>query len=145
MNEFLTKRVVKATFDATSGATAAAHGLGVVIPKGAIITGAFIDVTTTFTSSTDAGTIAISVQGANDLVSAIAISDGTNVWDAGRHGTLAGSPALGADAAHDTAIEVAALVAASYIKTTANKEVTATVATEPLTDGKCDIYIEYVV
>lgn len=151
-NEFLTKRVVKATFDTaavdSTGApntTIAAHGLGVILPKGAIITNAYYDVVTTFTSATDAATLAIKAQGANDMVSAIAISDATNVWDAGIHGTLQMSPALGADAAHDTALEVIALQAALMLKLTADRELTITVAVEALTAGKLNLYVEYVV
>jgi hypothetical protein len=44
-----------------------------------------IDVLTTFQSNTDAATIAIQVEGANDIVTAVAISDGANPWDAGLH------------------------------------------------------------
>lgn len=68
---------------ATSGdRTIAAHGCGLVIPKGAVVTFAAYKVLTTFTSSTDAATIAVSIVGANDVVSAIAISNGGNPWDA---------------------------------------------------------------
>ena len=141
-------RVARATFD-PSGNTArrpvGAHTLGVTIPAGAIIIGGFIDVITTFTSaSADAGTIALSVEGANDIVSAIAISDATNVWDAGIKGMKPGSPNLGADAAHDSAVEVAALFAGTAIKTTAARLVTATVAVAALTAGKAVIYIKYI-
>jgi len=124
----------------------AAYGLGVFIPNKAIITRAWIDVVTTFTSAgADAGTIAIHVQAADDIVAAIAISDATNVWDAGMHGSKIGWPNLGADAAHDTQVEVAALFAATFLKMTAEREITATVATQALTAGKANIYVEYVI
>lgn len=145
-------RVAQCVFDTagtdTSGAantTIAAHGLGVYIPDNAIITGFFYEVLTTFTSATDAATIAIKAQSANDLISAIAISDATNVWDAGVHAGLPGYPNLGADAAHDSQVEVAALFAATYIKMTAERELTATVAVEALTAGKAVLYVTYVV
>src|SRR5690348_3842184 len=106
----LAREVAVAVFDTagtdSSGAantTIAAHGLGVYIPSKAIITKAWVDVVTTFTSATDAATIALKVQSANDLVAAIAISDASNVWDAGLHGALPGSYAE-ATVAGDTAV-----------------------------------------
>lgn len=142
--------VATAVFDTaatdSSGAantTIAAHGLGVYLPIKAVITRAWWDVVTTFTSATDAATIALSAQSANDLVSAVAISAAGNVWDAGMHAGLPGFPALGADAAHDTQVEVAALFAATFIKMTAERELTATVAVEALTAGKAVLFVEY--
>ena len=145
-------KIAVATFDtagndssAVSNKTVAAHGLGVYLPDNAIVTRAWYDVVTTFTSaSSDAGTIALMVQGANDLVNAIAISDGSNVFDAGAHGCLPLAPNLGNDAAHDTALKVIALFSALQIKLTAERELTATVATQALTAGKLVLYVEYV-
>lgn len=147
-----TKYVACAVFDTAgndsagvSNKTAAAHGTGVYIPTGAIITNAFVDVKTTFQSTaggTDLATIALMVQGAGDLVAAMAISDSTNVWDAGLHGTLAGSFAA-RTVAGDTAVLDAASRAASMIKLTAEREVTATVATAALTAGKLAVFVEY--
>lgn len=141
------RHIAMATFNPSANTgerTIAAHGLGVFIPAKAIIINAWVDVVTTFTSAgADAGTIALSVQSANDLTSAIAISDASNVWDAGLHGCLPGSYAE-ATVAGDTAVLDAARKAASYIKTTAEKEITATVATQALTAGKANIFVEYV-
>ena len=80
-------RWAKAEYDfAVDGGTVAAHGLGVTIPDNAIIVGGFIEVITTYTTaSTDNGTMAISVEGANDIVTATAVSAGGNIWDAGLH------------------------------------------------------------
>jgi len=146
MNQFLTKHVVKATFDATAvGAgsiNTAGYGLGVFIPSGAIVTNAFYNVRTTFTSSTDAATIALQLVSAGDLKAAIAISDATNVWDSGLHGLLPGSYAE-ATVAGDTAVLDAARKAASYILLAANKEIRAVVAVEALTAGVLDVYVEY--
>lgn len=149
-NEFLTKRVVKATFDATltdssglSNKTIATHGLGVSIPSGAIITNSYYNVLTTFTSSTDAATIGLSSQAAGDLKVAIAISDGGNVYDAGVHGNLPGSYAE-ATVAGDSALLDAARKASSFILTTANRELSVVVAVEVLTAGKLDLFVEYV-
>jgi hypothetical protein len=127
-----------------SNKTIAAHGLGVYLPIKAIITDVYYDVITTFTSASDAGTLALMVQGAGDAVAAIAISDASNVWDAGIHGSILGYPNLGADAAHDTALEVAALFAGSMLKLTAERELTITVAVEALTAGKLVVFVEYV-
>ena len=84
--------VAVATFDPSANTAQrpiAAYGLGVYIPSKAIITRAWVDVVTTFTSAgADAGTIALHVQAADDIVAAIAISDATNVWDAGIHGSI---------------------------------------------------------
>jgi hypothetical protein len=141
------REVAVATFNpsATTGErTIGAHGLGVFLPTKAIITKVWIDVVTTFTSAgADAGTIALHAQAADDIVAAIAISDTTNVWDAGMHGSKIGFPNFGADAAHDTAVEVAALFAATYLKLTAVREITATVAEQALTAGKANVYVEY--
>lgn len=143
--------IANALFDTaaldSSGAantTIAAHGLGVYLPTKAIITNAFIDVITTFTSATDAATIAVKAQTAGDLTAAIAISDASNVWDAGLHGCVAGSYAE-ATVAGDTAVADAARKAGSYIKLTAEREIVATVAVEALTAGKAMVYVEYVI
>src|SRR5678809_1100409 len=87
----VTRELAVATFNpsATTGErTIAAHGLGVYLPTKAIIINAWVDVVTTFTSATDAATIALKVEGTGDLTAAIAISDASNVWDAGVHGCL---------------------------------------------------------
>ena len=157
MSDFLEKRIVKVTFDyagtdsaGVSNATQdLAHPTGVFIPDNAIITKAFYEVETTFTSgvaANDAATIAIHVEGAGDLVAAIAISDASTVWDAGIRGTLANADLGADDAAHDSAVEVIALRAATYIKVTDREEVTFTLAgSEDLTSGKLHLYVEYVV
>lgn len=141
------REVAVATFDPsanTGDRTATAHGLGVYLPTKAIITKVWIDVVTTFTSpTTDDASIAIHVQSADDIVAAITIDDASNVWDAGIHGSKIGFPNLGADAAHDSALEVAALFAGTYLKLTAVREITATVAVEALTAGKANVYVEY--
>jgi hypothetical protein len=142
------EKLAVATYDVSSGdsGSAEAHGLGVYIPAKAVITRAIVDVVSTFTDGdTDAATIALSVQSANDLVSAIAISDTSNVWDAGVRGSKIGFPNFGADSAHDSAVEVAALFAGSMLKTTAVREITATVGTAAVTAGKMNVYVWYVI
>lgn len=141
--------VAVATFDPSANSAqrpVAAYGLGVYIPSKAIITRVWYDIVTTFTSAgSDAGTIALHIQAADDVIAAIAISDATNPWDAGIHGTKLGYPNLGADAAHDSAAEVAALFAGVMLKTTAERQITATVAEQALTAGKMNIFVEYVI
>lgn len=145
------KHIASAIFDTagtdSSGAantTVAAHGLGVYIPTKAIIVNAWYDVITAFTSAASTATIALKANAANDLVSAIAINDASTPWAAGLHGSVAGSWAE-ATVAGDTAILDAARKAASYIKTTAERELTATVAVQALTAGKLILFVEYVI
>lgn len=141
------QEIAVATFDPSANTAqrpTAAYGLGVYIPTKAIITRVWVDVVTTFTSAgADAGTIALHLQAANDVVAAIAISDASNVWDAGIHGSKIGVPAL-ADTATETALLVNALFAASMLKLTAVREITATVGGQALTAGKANVYVEYV-
>lgn len=117
----------------------------VVIPDNSVIIDALVDVITTFTDgASDTEAIALSLQAANDLVSSIAISDGTNVWDAGIHGTLMGNFAL--DGSALTAIAMAAARAGSLLKTTAERMPYVTLAnTADLTAGKMFVYILYLV
>lgn len=119
---------VRATYDfAVHGGAVGAKSLGVSLPEGAIIVDSLIDVVTTCTTAgNDAGTMAIHVQSANDIVSAIAVSNGGNPWDAGLH---AGVP-VG--------------TAATAIKLTADRVVTATIATQAFTAGKFHVFLWYV-
>ena len=148
VNGNVVPEIAVATFDPSANAAqraVGAYGLGVYLPAKAIVTRVLVDVVTTFTSADDSATIALHAQSANDIVAAIAISDATNVWDAGIRGSKVGFPNFGADAAHDSAVEVAALFAATAIKMTAEREITATVAVQDLTAGKANIIVEYIV
>lgn len=114
-------------FTATSGKAIAAHGLSLIVPAGSVVTRVVYKVLTTFTSATDAGTIALSIVGANDVVSAVAISNGGNPWDA-------------------AALPVATIVTptlATWLVAASDLEVTATVAVEALTAGKLVGYVEW--
>lgn len=116
-------RVQPFIFDATGGKAIAAHSLvddagkAVIIPDDSILLFAIYDVTTTFTSANDTGTIALHANSANDIVSAVAINDGGNPWDAGIHATIQ------------------VLSAATMVKMTADRTLTATVAVQALTAG----------
>lgn len=122
-------RVARATYDfAEHGGAISAISLGVTIPDDAIVCGGFIDVKTTCTTAGgDAGTMAIHVQGANDIVSAIAVSDGSNPWDAGLHAIVpkANTPE------------------STGIKLTAARTITATIATQAFTAGKFVVFLYY--
>lgn len=122
-------RVARATFNpsANSGErTIAPHGLGVTIPDKAILVDAFIDVQTDFhDGASNLATVAIKVQAANDIYTAA---------------TVGGSWGAGIMATNQQVWTVD-----EYIKLTAAREITATVAVHALTTGKADIFIYYVV
>lgn len=129
----LAQRRAYAVFNPTAVSgdrTIAAHALSATIPIKSFITGAWYWVETTATSASDAGTIAFSLEGANDLVSAIAISDGSNPWD------TTAKP-----------VECVTVVetTSTFLKTTASRALTATVAIEALTAGKIHIWVDYMV
>ena len=118
---------VRLEFNANSGKEIGTHTLGFKLPAGCHVTRAFYLVKKTFTSATDAATIALTTGvSANDLVSAVAISNGGNPWDAG--GLV---PSLIDDALDDD------------IAVTAAVEPAVVVASEALTAGKLLLWIEY--
>ena len=117
----------RCTFTATSGKAIGTHGLGLTIPKGALVTKAYYKVLTTFTSATDAATIALQVKSANDLVTAVAISNGGNPWDAGGGVVCTPTGTLANEVDNDTA----------------DSEVSAVVAVEALTAGKLVLWVEW--
>ena len=122
-------RVAVATYDfAVTGGAVTAHPLGVEIPNGAVVVDSLIDVVDTIVAdSGETGTIAIHLQSANDIVSAIAVGDTGAPWDAGLH---AGVP-VG--------------TAATAIKMTADRQITATIGTAAVTAGKFRVWIHYVI
>lgn len=119
--------LARCEFTATGGKAIASHGLGLKIPKGAHVTKAYYKVLTTFTSATDAATIALQIVGANDVVSAVAISNGGNPWDAG--GLVVGIPT--------------GSMGNELNATTVDTEVVAVVAVEALTAGKLVLWVEW--
>lgn len=147
-NEFLNKRVLKCTYDvAVNGGTDnTTYTIGYV-PAGAIITGGYGIVRTAFDDGDDESTtLSIGYATTNAGLMAAAAGSALNAITNKAFTLLPGQPALGADAEHDTAAEVAALVAASYIVTTARTAITVTLSNDTdFTAGKIDIYLEYVV
>ena len=121
-------RWAKAEYDfAVDGGSISAIDLNVDLPNNAIVVSGFVEVVTTCTSSSDAGTGALSVEGADDSVAAIAISDGSNPWDAGQKDIVP-------DGTGSTAV-----------KGTAVNAVTFTIAAEAFTAGKFNVWLQYVI
>lgn len=116
-------------FDASDVVAAGAVAIG-RIPANAIIIRAWYEVLQTFTSATDAATISLGI--ATDdpagIAAAVAISDATNPWDQGIHEAIQ----TGAASAFST-------------KSTATRNVEATVAGETVTAGRLNLVIQYVV
>lgn len=127
------KRIARATYDfAEHGGAVGTIGLGVTLPDNAIVIRAWYEVITTCHSpaTPDAATISIDipVDDVAGIVAAIAINDGTNPWDAGLF-----------EAIQD------GTVANFAVKTTAARELSITIAVEPLDAGKFVLFCEYVV
>ena len=111
-------------FSADGGAVSAIS-LDMVIPDNFIVTSGMIDVITTFKSTaggTDKATLALHLQTANDIVSAVAIETGTP-WDVGLQQLIP----VG--------------TAATAIKMTAARTLTLTIGTAAVTAGKMQIYL----
>ena len=104
-----------------------AHGTGVTLPAHAIVVGGFFDVNTAFGSENDTSTIAISVQGANDIQTAAAVS--------GAPYSTVGRKAI---------VPKANTPESTSVQTSAAKEITCTVAVEALEVGKLTGYLYYV-
>lgn len=120
------RRTFVGYLDATDGKATGTHELamfGPDIPLGWKPVSFHYHVMTTFTSATDAGTIALGVKTDSEacLKAAVAISNGANPWDSGQFSSVA--PAAGA-------------------KTTAARKLVAVVAVEALTAGKMAVYAE---
>lgn len=100
-------------YSVAADGTVAAHSLGDDLPADAVIIGGFVDVLKTFTSADDSATIALHIAGANDLVTATAISGGSNIWDQGVHSivpAMTGATAIKLAAAAEPQLTVAVQV-----------------------------------
>jgi hypothetical protein len=109
-----------------SNKTVAAHGTGVILPKNAVIVGGFVDVNTAFTTSAS-GTVAISVEGANDIITAGIVSSAP-------YSTI-GTKAI---------VPKANTPESTSVKCTVDREIVCTVATGALTAGKLTGFLYYV-
>jgi len=146
-NEFLNKRVLKCTYDVTvnGGVDDTTYTIGYV-PAGAIITGGFGIVRTDFNDGADESTTISIGYGstAAGLKAALAGSDYNGLTN--KAFTLLPGVGTGVEAAQDTPAELAILIAATYIVTSAATPITVTLSNDTdFTAGKMDIYIEYVV
>lgn len=110
-----------------SNKTVAAHGTGVKIPANAVIVGGFVEVNTAFTTGAS-GTLAISVEGANDIITAGIVSSAPY--------STTGRKAI---------VPKANTPESTSIKVSTEKEITCTVATGALTAGKLTGFLYYVV
>jgi hypothetical protein len=124
-----TINVVKGVYDfaSTGGAIGAQSLLDdkgnlISLPVGLIVVRSFYDVITAFTSGGSA-TVALSIQAANDVLSALAVASLTAGVGAG--------------------VSVGTAATMKKVSTTA-KPLVLTVATAALTAGKMNVYIEYV-
>lgn len=118
-----------ATYDYdVDGGAIGTIALGKELPDNAIIVGGFVEVETTLQSATDAATGALSIVSANDLVSALAISNASNIWDAGRQAII---PKMNTPES-------------TSVKLTAANQVDFTIAVEALTAGKFHVNLFYV-
>lgn len=116
-SDFQAPIVVTAVLDQALNSATGTHALpGGKIPTGYVPLNWTYEVLTTFTSATDAATIALGIetQDTDGLKAAVAISNGANPWDAG----------------------VFVGVAAAGNRTTAERSIVAVIASEALTAGK---------
>ena len=142
-NEFVAKATWNAaTTNLANNASASATSGSVWIPEGALITKAYYHVKTTFADGNDdSQTLALGYTGATGTNGVAA-----GQWDAGIHGTLVGMGAnLGADSAHDSALEVIALNAATMIAVTTDVELLLTTADDEAVEvGELTLFVHYV-
>ena len=124
------------TLDARNGLAQGTHELTCeddnsnnFIPKATWIVRAFYYVQDTFVSGTDAATIALGLptDDPTGLVAAIAISHASNPWDVGEHEAIPDHT-----------------VANFTTRTTDTRQISATVNVEDLTDGRLQLFVQYV-
>lgn len=155
-NSHFVKKTAVYTYKYTSldangvaNSTVAAHPSTIKLPAGCIIDKCYVNVTEAFTSATNAATVGIGLKtvtaGSEDLIVAIAVS-GAPWSTTGIKGSLVNAPNLGADTAHDSALEVIALDAALKLLLTGESTLTVNNTSggnEVLTAGEATIYLDY--
>jgi len=123
----LVHRIARATYDVSGGDSGAvgAHGLGVTLPDNAIVVRSSLEVITAFDSAEHDETVALGIT-SDDAAGILAATD-------------LGSTGYTATIQDDG-------TAANYSeKTTAAREIIATVATHAATAGKLVLWLEYIV
>lgn len=117
------KGILRVTYDfAVNGGAVGAIPLAVTLPDKAVISRGYGDIITAFTSTGGTGTIALGANTGNDLLAAV---------DAD---TLSGQFDL-----------IPAGAIANFVKATAARVITLTVATNAITAGKAIFFLEYVI
>lgn len=96
---------------------------GTPIPSGSVVIGGYVDVITQLTSG-GAATIACQVEGANDILTAVAVAS----WTTGRKNVLP-SPTTGA------------LTASTAVKTTADRNISIVIGAFALTAGVANVVL----
>lgn len=137
-------RWIAALYDfSVHGGAVGSIPLRVRVPAGAIVINSFLHVVSAPTSGGSA-TIALTLESAGDILTATAFDaapfDGT--FGLGKARYTPGID-LGSGDGSDTAIDDSA--AAAFVLTTAERQLTLTIATAALTAGKINIFLEYVV
>lgn len=121
-------KIVIGTYDfaVDGGATSTIALMGATrIPSGAVITGGYIKVVTALTSGGSA-TIAVQVNAANDISTAVAVAS----WTTGIKNVLP-APTTGA------------VTTSTRVLTTAARDISIVIATAALTAGKFHVVLEY--
>ncbi len=98
---------------------------GTLIPSGATIVGGFVDVVTACTSG-GAATIAVQVNAANDILTAVAVAS----WTTGVKNIL-------------PAFTSGALTAGTMVRTTAARDISIVIAAAALTAGRFKVVVFY--
>ena len=120
--------LIRATYDfAADGGAVSTIDLGITVPDNTIIIDGAVDVVTTCTSAADTATIAIQALAANDLVTAIAINNAGNPWDAGLHNMIPNSA-----------------TAADWVKMTSAITIKVVIAVQAVTAGKFHVFLRTV-
>lgn len=103
------------------------HYLGVTLPDNALVIGGGVEVITGLgDGSDDSATVALQINGANDLVTATAISAGGSIWDAGNHDIVPDS------------------TGSTAVKLTAARELLAVIADDQIPTGKFRVWLSYI-
>jgi len=147
-NQFMELKCQKFTYDNAVDGDITLNTAFVLgdLPKGALIVGGSLHVVTDVTDA-DAGDNTTISFGYTGVAAAFVAATAVSLLETGsRFSILPGSPALGADAAHNDAAEYAALVSTSHILLATDVRVLATVnADQDINAGKFNLFIEYYV
>lgn len=133
---------IAALYDfAIHGGAVGAIPLRVRVPSGAIVVNSFVHVLTA-PESAGSATIAITLESAGDILAATAFDaapfDGTLGLGRARY-----TPGLRAPDIGDLPVEIDDSAAASFVVTTAEREITLAIGTAALTAGRINVFLQY--